>query len=31
MVRPLVPGVLGMVTGVVSCAENLAKSEYWRE
>lgn len=31
MVRPLVPGLLGMVTGVVSCAESLAKPEYWRE
>lgn len=31
MVRPLVPGVLGTVSGKVSCAECLDKPEYWRE
>jgi putative acetyltransferase len=31
MVRPLAPNVLGSVTGVIACAESLAKPEYWRE
>lgn len=31
MVRPLVPNVLGSVTGVIACAESLAKPQYWRE
>ncbi len=31
MVRPLVPNVLGAVTGVITCAETLARPEYWRE
>ncbi len=31
MVRPLVPNVLGSGTGVITCAECLAKPEYWRE
>lgn len=31
MVRPLVPNVLGSFTGVIACAESLAKPEYWRE
>ena len=31
MVRPLVPDVLGSVTGVIACPESMAKPEYWRE
>jgi putative acetyltransferase len=31
MVRPLVPGVLGSVTGIIACPESMAKPEYWRE
>lgn len=31
MVRPLVPDVLGTVTGVIACPESMAKPEYWRE
>lgn len=31
MVRPLVPGVLGSVTGTIACAQSLDKPEYWRE
>ena len=31
MVRPLAPSVLGSVTGVIACAESMAKPEYWRE
>ena len=31
MVRPLAPNILGSVTGVITCAESMAKPEYWRE
>lgn len=31
MVRPLIAGVLGSVTGIIACADSLAKPEYWRE
>jgi len=31
MVRPLAPGILGSVAGVIACAESLARPEYWRE
>jgi putative acetyltransferase len=31
MVRPLAPNVLGLVKGVITCAESMAKPEYWRE
>jgi putative acetyltransferase len=31
MVRPLAPSVLGSVTGIIACAESLAKPAYWRE
>jgi putative acetyltransferase len=31
MVRPLAPNVLDSVTGVITCAESMAKPEYWRE
>jgi putative acetyltransferase len=31
MVRPLAPNILGSVTGVIACAESLAKPEYWHE
>ena len=31
MVRPLAPSILGSVTGIIACAESLAKPEYWRE
>lgn len=31
MVRPLVPGVLGSVTGVIACAQSMDKPEYWKE
>lgn len=31
MVRPLVPDVLGTVSGRLSCAQSLDKPEYWRE
>ena len=31
MVRPLPPDVLGSVTGVMACAESMAKPDYWRE
>lgn len=31
MVRPLSPNVLGSVTGVIACAESMAKPDYWRE
>lgn len=30
-VRPLVPGLLGTVSGTVACASALAPPEYWRE
>ena len=31
MVRSLAPNLLGVVKGKVTCAESLAKPEYWRE
>lgn len=31
MVRPLAPGLPGTVRGTITCAESLAKPEYWRE
>jgi len=31
MVRPLAADVLGSVTGIVRCADSLAKPEHWRE